>query len=75
MLYSKREYMPQSSGISVNNNLEIGGCDLSKLAAEYGTPLYIMDENTLRESCRNYILSFAENYPETRIAYASKALS
>lgn len=75
MLYNRNDYMPVSSGISVDNNLEIGGCDLAKLAAQYGTPLYIMDEDTLRENCRNYILSFTENYPDSTVAYASKALA
>ncbi|GBR77630.1 diaminopimelate decarboxylase [Candidatus Termititenax dinenymphae] len=75
MLYNKNQYMPVSSGISVNNNLEIGGCDLAGLAAEYGTPLYIMDEETLRANCRDYMLSFSSNYSDVMIAYASKALS
>ena len=30
------------------DNLYIGGCDLTKLAEKYGTPLYIIDEETLR---------------------------
>ena len=30
------------------DNLYIGGCDLTKLAEKYGTPLYIIYEETLR---------------------------
>lgn len=75
MFSNKTDYMPISSGINVNNNLEVGGCDLAELAKQYGTPLYIMDETTLRENCRAYINAFAENYPDTGIAYASKALA
>jgi len=75
MLYNKNEYMPLSCGISASNNLEIGGCDLAALAAEHSTPLYVLDEETLRENCRNYLLAFTENYPDTEIAYASKALA
>ncbi|GBR76262.1 diaminopimelate decarboxylase [Candidatus Termititenax persephonae] len=67
--------MPLTSGISVHNNLEIGGCDLAQLAEQYGTPLYIMDEETLRANCRAYLRSFTENYADTMVAYASKALS
>jgi diaminopimelate decarboxylase len=55
--------------------LEIGGCDLAALAAQYGTPLYIMDEETLRENCREYTRAFAENYNDVVVAYASKALA
>ena len=36
------------------NNLEIGGCDTVKLAKEFGTPLYVMDETYIRENCRSY---------------------
>ncbi|MDR1453634.1 MAG: diaminopimelate decarboxylase [Candidatus Margulisbacteria bacterium] len=75
MLYNKNEYMPLTSSIGVQNNLEIGGCDLTALAAQYGTPLYIMDEETLRTNCRAYTQAFTENYPDTVIAYASKALA
>ncbi|GBR74070.1 diaminopimelate decarboxylase [Candidatus Termititenax aidoneus] len=75
MLHSKNEYLPLTSCISVRNNLEIGGCDLAALAEQYGTPLYIMDEETLRANCRAYQQAFAENYPNAVIAYASKALA
>ncbi|MDR2432047.1 MAG: diaminopimelate decarboxylase [Candidatus Margulisbacteria bacterium] len=71
----KNTYMPISSSISVESNLEIGGCDLAKLAAQYGTPLYIIDEETLRENCRSYLQAFAENYPSALAVYASKAMS
>jgi diaminopimelate decarboxylase len=67
--------MPLTSCISVRNNLEIGGCDLAALATQYGTPLYILDEETLRTCCREYQQAFAENYPDAVIAYASKALA
>ncbi|MDR2428403.1 MAG: diaminopimelate decarboxylase, partial [Candidatus Margulisbacteria bacterium] len=75
MLHSKNEYLPLTSSIGVQNNLEIGGCDLAALAVQYGTPLYIMDEETLRENCREYMRAFAENYHDVVIAYASKALA
>ena len=54
-------------------NLHIGGCDLVELAKKYGTPLYVIDEVTLREICREYIDAF-KNYPNIKMMYASKAL-
>ena len=42
------------------NNLYIGGCDLTKLAEQYGTPLYIIDEETLRCICREYKKAFKD---------------
>ena len=55
-------------------NLHIGGCDLVELAKKYDTPLYVIDEQSLRQICREYIDAF-KNYPNIKMMYASKALS
>lgn len=55
-------------------NLSIGGCDLVKLANDFGTPLYVMDETTLRAVCNDYKEAF-KNYKNIKMMYASKALS
>ena len=44
--------------INSKNHLEIGGCDVADLAAQFGTPLYVMDEAFIREKCRAYKTSF-----------------
>ena len=54
-------------------NLEIGGCDTIELAKKYGTPLYVLDEPTLREICREYKAAF-KSYDKVNMMYASKAL-
>ena len=54
-------------------NLTIGGCDLVELAKKYGTPLYVIDEATLRGICREYKEAF-KNYENIKMMYASKAL-
>lgn len=64
---------PVSTLINEKGNLEIGGCDLVDLAEKYGTPLYVIDEKTLRSICKDYKKAF-EKYPKTRMMYASKAL-
>ena len=64
---------PITTTISKNGNLEIGGCDLVELAKEYSTPLYVLDETTLRTVCRDYKNAF-ENYKKVKFMYASKAL-
>lgn len=49
---------------------------ISALAKRYGTPLYLMDENRIRENCRMYLRSFAENFGDNALPlYASKAAS
>jgi diaminopimelate decarboxylase len=54
----------------------VGGCTLSELARTYGTPLYVLDEATLRASCRAYREALRRHYPGPSLAlYASKANS
>ncbi len=59
--------------IDAEGHLEIGGCDTVQLAREFGTPLYVMDEATIRDNCRRYKAAFDARYPRNEIYYASKA--
>lgn len=62
--------------INAEGHLTIGGCDTIELAKEYGTPVYVIDETTIREACRSYVKSFQNHYDGKGMAlYASKALS
>ena len=57
-------------------HLTIGGCDTVELAKEYGTPLYVLDETTIRNTIRSYVSSFKKFYDGNGMPlYASKALS
>lgn len=57
-------------------HLTIGGCDTVELAKEYGTPLYVLDETTIRNTIRSYVSSFNKFYDGNGMPlYASKALS
>lgn len=64
---------PITTKINDVGNLEIGGCDLVKLAEKYGTPLYVLDEATIRKICRDYKDAF-KGYPKVNMMFASKAL-
>lgn len=64
---------PITTKINDVGNLEIGGCDLVKLTEKYGTPLYVLDEATIRKICRDYKDAF-KGYPKVNMMYASKAL-
>ena len=55
-------------------HLAIGGCDTIALAAEYGTPLYVFDEYTLRSQCAEYKGEFGRRYADIKVLYACKAL-
>ena len=58
-----------------DGHLFVGGCDTVELAKEYGTPLYIMDETTVRENCKLFVDSMKKNYKKSLVLYASKALN
>ncbi len=53
--------------------LEIGGCDTVELAREFGTPLYVLDEDYFRDTCRRYRAAFESRYPEVEISFSGKA--
>lgn len=60
--------------VNGNGNLIFGGADTVELARKYGTPLYVVDENYVRERCREIKNEFADKYPNAHAVYASKAL-
>ena len=66
------ELFPLTTRIN-KSHLTIGGCDTISLAEEFGTPLYIFDEATLRGKCSEYREAFEKRYPNSTISYACKA--
>lgn len=62
--------------VNEKGHLTIGGCDTVELAKEFGTPLYVMDETTIRNTCKSYVNSIQNYYGGNGMPmYASKALS
>ncbi len=66
---------PQTAGVNKDDHLVIGGCDTVALAGEYGTPLYVFDEEDLRSRCREFKTEFTRRYPETTVCYSPKAFT
>ncbi len=64
---------PENTGVNKQGHLVIGGCDTVELAKEFGTPLYVFDEASLRDKCAEYKTEFNRRYPGTTVLYASKA--
>lgn len=63
-------------GMTVENGeLNISGVGVSELKAQYGTPLYVYDENMLVNQCRTFINNFKSLKFNTEVLYASKAFS
>jgi diaminopimelate decarboxylase len=61
------ELLPNSAAVN-DGALSIGGCDVVGLVAEYGSPLFIYDEQHLIDTCAEAVHAFGEG-----VAYASKA--
>jgi diaminopimelate decarboxylase len=71
-----RNLAPLTACLDGEGRLQVGGCQLSQLARTYSTPLYVLDEATLRASCRAYREALRRHYPGASLAlYASKANS
>jgi diaminopimelate decarboxylase len=69
-----QELLPLTAKVNNRDCLEIGGCDVTTLVEQFGSPLYILDELTLRTACRQYRDAFARYYKgESLVLYASKA--
>jgi diaminopimelate decarboxylase len=67
--------LPVTAKVNKKGHLEIGNCDTVKLARDFGTPLFVVDEETIREQCRRYKNAFKTEDIRTEIIYASKAFS
>jgi len=63
-----RHLLPDTAAIGPDGNTAVGGCDLVDLANQWGTPLFVYDEDHLRSRCREAVAAFGGG-----VAYASKA--
>jgi diaminopimelate decarboxylase len=63
-----RHLLPLTADIADNGRLRVGGVDVLELAATHGTPLFIYDEEHLRQRCRAARQAWGDG-----VAYASKA--
>ena len=71
-----RNIVPITTSIGGDGKLSVGGCSIEELVKKYDSPLYILDEITLRNSCRAYKKSLEKYYPGKSLPiYASKANS
>jgi diaminopimelate decarboxylase len=64
----ERALLPRTAEVDSHGHLHIGGIDLLELAAEFGTPLFVYDEDHLRHACREAVTAWGDG-----VAYATKA--
>lgn len=70
---ARLKLFPSASVVNDNGHLVIGGCDTVDLAAEFGTPLYLFDELSLRSRCAEFKREFGQRYADTAVFYSAKA--
>ena len=71
-----RNIIPITTSIEDDGKLSVGGCSIEDLVRKYDSPLYILDEITLRNSCKAYKKALEKYYPGVSLPiYASKANS
>ena len=68
------DVLPRTARTGPDGRLIVGGCALTDLAAEFGTPALVFDEQGLCETAREYREAFAARHPDTDVHFASKAL-
>ena len=73
MSFENVDLFPFGTEVNKRGNLSVGGNDITSLASQYGTPLYVYDEPTIRTMARQFVSEFTSRYPNTKVAYASKA--
>src|SRR5262245_13532744 len=64
---------PLGTRVNARGRLEIGGCDVVELAAEFGTPAYVVAEDDLRARARSFIEAVAARHRDYDVLFASKA--
>ena len=75
MTFDNVSLFPVTAEVSADDRLVLGGCDSVDLVSQFGTPLYVFDEETLRRMCREFVGEFGARYSDTRVVYASKAFT
>jgi diaminopimelate decarboxylase len=64
---------PLGSRLNERGRLEVGGCDVVELAAEFGTPAYVYAEDDMRARARSFVEAFRSRTERFEVIYASKA--
>jgi diaminopimelate decarboxylase len=68
------DVLPRTAAPAGDGRLTVGGCALADVAAAFGTPAFVFDEQGLRDTAREYLAAFEARHPGTDVHFASKAL-
>ncbi len=64
---------PETTRLAGDGSLVVGGCRLGDVAEAFGTPVYVVDEESLRSQARRYRRGLEARRPGSQVAFASKA--
>ena len=64
-----KHLLPDTAVIGADGVMSIGGCSLLDVAKQFGTPVFVYDEEHLRARCHEAVAAFGEQ----RVIYATKA--
>lgn len=71
-----KDLICENISVGENGRLKFAGQDTGELAEKYGTPVYLMDEDRIRERCKTYLRATERAFDgRARVLYASKAAS
>ncbi|SVE44647.1 uncharacterized protein METZ01_LOCUS497501, partial [marine metagenome] len=70
-----KHLLPDFSEINDKGHLQISGLDLVDLVSKFGSPLYIYEENTIRNLAKSFKKEFESRYKNVHVSYSSKAFS
>lgn len=73
--FENKAVFPMTAMVDGSAHLTIGGINALDLVSEYGSPLYVFDEWTMRSMCREFVGEFERRYAKTKVLYASKAFA
>jgi diaminopimelate decarboxylase len=69
MPHTLKDVLPSTAHLNDDGHLSVGGADVTSLADEFGTPLFVMCEDTFRSRAREYTAA----YPDADVYFAGKA--
>jgi diaminopimelate decarboxylase len=64
-----RHLLPDTAHVDGNGRLAVGGVDVVTIADDFGTPVFVYDEDHLRARCREAVAAFGAD----SVVYATKA--
>ncbi len=64
-----RRLLSDNTAVAADGMLTVGGCSVADVATEFGTPVFVYDEQHLRDRCREAVAAFGRD----RVIYATKA--